>query len=85
MKITAFPKCYLDAICVDKTMTVFDWIEQSRSLGAEGLERRPGRTATMTRWVAARPQILHRIPETVSFEHAALAEPIGVAYNALVG
>ena len=38
----------------------------------------------MTRWVAARPQILHRIPENVSFEHAALAEPVCVAYNALV-
>ncbi len=38
MKISAFPKCYLDDICVHKTMTVFDWIEQSRTLGAEGLE-----------------------------------------------
>lgn len=37
-KISAFPKCYIDAISVDKTMTVFDWIEESRSLGAEGLE-----------------------------------------------
>ncbi len=37
-KISAFPKCYIDAISVDKTMSVFDWIEQSKSLGAEGLE-----------------------------------------------
>jgi L-iditol 2-dehydrogenase len=37
-----------------------------------------------TRYVAARPQILHRIPNNVSFEHAALVEPICVAYNALV-
>lgn len=37
-----------------------------------------------TRYVAARPQILHRIPENVPFEHAALTEPICVAYNALV-
>jgi L-iditol 2-dehydrogenase len=37
-----------------------------------------------TRYVAARPQILHRIPENVAFEHAALTEPICVAYNALV-
>ncbi len=37
-----------------------------------------------TRYVAARPQILHRIPDNVPFEHAALTEPICVAYNALV-
>lgn len=37
-----------------------------------------------TRFVAARPQILHRIPANVSDEHAALTEPICVAYNALV-
>jgi L-iditol 2-dehydrogenase len=37
-----------------------------------------------TRYVVARPQILHRIPEGVPFEYAALTEPICVAYNALV-
>jgi alcohol dehydrogenase/L-iditol 2-dehydrogenase len=37
-----------------------------------------------TGYVIARPQILHRIPENVPFEHAALTEPICVAYNALV-
>jgi alcohol dehydrogenase/L-iditol 2-dehydrogenase len=37
-----------------------------------------------TRYVTARPQILHRIPTNVPFEHAALTEPICVAYNALV-
>lgn len=37
-----------------------------------------------TRFVVARPQILHHIPENVPFEHAALTEPICVAYNALV-
>jgi L-iditol 2-dehydrogenase len=37
-----------------------------------------------TRYVVARPQILHRIPDNVPFEYAALTEPICVAYNALV-
>ncbi len=37
-----------------------------------------------TRYVTARPQILHRIPDNVPFEQAALTEPICVAYNALV-
>lgn len=42
MKIAAFPKCYLDEIAQHRTMTVFDWIERSRSLGAEGLEMYEG-------------------------------------------
>ena len=37
-----------------------------------------------TNYVVARPQILHRIPDHVSFEDAALTEPICVAYNAAV-
>lgn len=36
MKIAAFPKCYLDII--PAKMSVFDWIEMSKTLGAEGLE-----------------------------------------------
>ena len=42
MKIAAFPKCYLDEISQHRTMSVFDWIEMSRSLGAEGLEMYEG-------------------------------------------
>lgn len=38
----------------------------------------------MTRYVVARPQILHSIPPSVTYEQASLAEPICVAYNALV-
>ena len=41
MKISAFPKCYMDAIG-SGTMTVFDWIEESTQLGAEGLEMYEG-------------------------------------------
>jgi alcohol dehydrogenase/L-iditol 2-dehydrogenase len=37
----------------------------------------------MTRYVAVRPAILHRIPQDVSFTHAALAEPACVATQAL--
>ena len=42
MKIAAFPKCYLDDISLHRTMSVFDWIEQARQLGAEGLEMYEG-------------------------------------------
>ena len=38
----------------------------------------------MARLIAVRPQILHHIPDNVSFEYAALTEPVCVAYNALV-
>ncbi len=42
MKISAFPKCYLDQIAGDRSMTVFDWIEMAKSLPAEGLEMYEG-------------------------------------------
>ena len=42
MKIAAFPKCYLEEISFKRTMTVFEWIEMSRMLGAEGLEMYEG-------------------------------------------
>jgi sugar phosphate isomerase/epimerase len=42
MKLAAFPKCYMDPICVDHTMTLFDWIEIGREYlkpcGVTGLE-----------------------------------------------
>lgn len=34
--------------------------------------------------IIAEPRVLHRIPEGVSFEQAALTEPFAVAFNALV-
>ncbi len=42
MKIAAFPKCYLDAIAGDRSMTVFEWIEMAKTLPAEGLEMYEG-------------------------------------------
>jgi sugar phosphate isomerase/epimerase len=38
MRIAAFPKAYLQQMAVDRTMTVFEWIEQARALPVEGLE-----------------------------------------------
>ncbi len=37
-QLAAFPKCYLDDIIVDKTMSIFDWIEKACQLGVDGLE-----------------------------------------------
>ena len=41
MKISAFPKCYLEEIS-DGGMTVFDWIAMAKSLNADGLEMYEG-------------------------------------------
>lgn len=42
MKMAAFPKCYMDELCVDHTMSVFDWIalaeRELKSTGVSGLE-----------------------------------------------
>jgi sugar phosphate isomerase/epimerase len=41
-RISAFPKCYLDKIAGERSMSVFDWIEQARTLDADGLEMYEG-------------------------------------------
>ncbi len=49
MKLAAFPKCYMDDLCVHHTMTVFDWIalarEHLRPIGVTGLEMYHGALA----------------------------------------
>jgi sugar phosphate isomerase/epimerase len=42
MRISAFPKCYLDDISQRRTMTVFDWIAMAKPLDADGLEMYEG-------------------------------------------
>ena len=37
-KIAVFPKCYLDDIIVDKTMSLTDWVNMADSLDIDGLE-----------------------------------------------
>jgi len=37
-RLAAFPKCYLDELCVHRTMTLRDWIEMGATLGVQGLE-----------------------------------------------
>lgn len=43
-----------------------------------------GTNGAFTRYVRVRQQILHRMPEGLGFEEAAITEPACVAYNALV-
>jgi sugar phosphate isomerase/epimerase len=42
LKISAFPKCYLDEIAGRRTMSVFEWIAMARTLDADGLEMYDG-------------------------------------------
>jgi sugar phosphate isomerase/epimerase len=42
LKLSAFPKCYLDRIAGSRTLSVFDWIALARQLDADGLEMYEG-------------------------------------------
>jgi sugar phosphate isomerase/epimerase len=42
LKLSAFPKCYIDQIAGERSLSVFDWIEMARSLDADGLEMYDG-------------------------------------------
>ena len=37
-RLAAFPKCYMDELCVHRSMTLAQWIEMAATLGVEGLE-----------------------------------------------
>jgi sugar phosphate isomerase/epimerase len=41
-KLSAFPKCYLDRIAGERSMSVFDWIAMAQQLDADGLEMYDG-------------------------------------------
>ncbi len=38
MKLAAFPKCYMDRLVVERSMSVFDWIAMAADLPVDGLE-----------------------------------------------
>jgi sugar phosphate isomerase/epimerase len=42
LKISAFPKCYIDRIAAERSMSVFEWIDMARALDADGLEMYDG-------------------------------------------
>jgi len=41
-KLSVFPKCYMDDLCVTKTMSLFDWIDLAATLDVDGVEMYPG-------------------------------------------
>ena len=38
MRLAAFPKCYMDQLVLERSMSVFDWIEMASDLPVDGLE-----------------------------------------------
>lgn len=42
VRLSAFPKCYIDTISHEKSKSVFDWIDEAKGLDAEGLEMYEG-------------------------------------------
>jgi sugar phosphate isomerase/epimerase len=42
LKLSAFPKCYLDEISFHRSLSVFDWIQMAGDLDADGLEMYEG-------------------------------------------
>jgi sugar phosphate isomerase/epimerase len=40
--IAVFPKCYMDELCVTRSMSLLDWIDTAATLDIDGLELYPG-------------------------------------------
>ncbi len=41
-RISAFPKCYMDELCISRTLSLIQWIDMAATLGVDGLEFYPG-------------------------------------------
>jgi sugar phosphate isomerase/epimerase len=41
-KLSVFPKCYMDELCITRSMTLFDWIDLAATLDVDGIELYPG-------------------------------------------
>ena len=47
MKLAAFPKCFMDQLVLQRSMSVFDWIEMAADLPIDGLELYDGFLETL--------------------------------------
>ncbi len=63
MKLAAFPKCYMDQLVVERSMTVFDWIEMARKLPVDGLELYSGFLESFE------PAYLEKVRRTIEQNH----------------
>src|SRR4051794_21138691 len=37
-RLAVFPKCYMDELCITRTMSVFEWIDLAATLPVDGVE-----------------------------------------------
>jgi sugar phosphate isomerase/epimerase len=68
LKLSAFPKCYIDRIAGERSLSVFDWIGMARSLDADGLEMYDGFFTSLE------PGYLDRVGEAI--QSAGFAMPM---------
>ena len=66
-KLAAFPKCFMDQLCVHRSMTVCEWIELASTLGVDGLEFYSG-------FLRDDPAFLHQVKDAL--EKHSLAMPM---------
>jgi len=66
MKLAAFPKCFMDQLVRDRTMTVFDWIELAADLPIDGLELYDGFLASLDE------AYLERVRQALARRHLAM-------------
>jgi sugar phosphate isomerase/epimerase len=66
MKLAAFPKCFMDQLVRDHTMTVFDWIELAADLPIDGLELYDGFLASLDE------VYLERVRQALARRHLAM-------------
>jgi sugar phosphate isomerase/epimerase len=64
-KLAAFPKCFMDQLCVGQTMTLFQWIELAATLGVDGLEFYSG-------FLRDDPIFLHEVKTTLARHRLAM-------------
>src|SRR4051794_4330225 len=38
VRLAAFPKCFMDELCVTRSMSIFDWIDMASHLPVDGVE-----------------------------------------------
>jgi sugar phosphate isomerase/epimerase len=66
-KLAAFPKCFMDQLCIDHSMTLVEWIELAAALGVDGLEFYSG-------FLRDDPAFLHQVRNAL--ESHSLAMPM---------
>ena len=59
IRLSAFPKCYLEDIAGSRSMSVFDWIGMARQLDADGLEMYEGFFTSLE------PEYLDRVSDSI--------------------